>query len=59
MAHRPYPNRDRALAQVRRARPGRDGFRAADGGWRPDFLMDARTGRIVPYPVDAYVVSTR
>jgi hypothetical protein len=69
MAHRPYPNADRALAQVWRARIGPTECRRyrhvpqrvvlGVDAWRPDYLMDGRTGDITPYPVDEYRLSTR
>jgi hypothetical protein len=33
--------------------------RQAMQAWRPDFMMDGRTGEIAPYPVDEYRLSTR
>ena len=69
MAHHPYPNRERALAQVWRNRIGAAEYRRyrkvprrvalGPGTWHPDFVMDCRTGEIAPYPVDEYRLSTR
>ncbi|MFF7142218.1 hypothetical protein ACFZB5_13350 [Streptomyces nodosus] len=71
MAHRPYPNRERALNQLGRhypepplvecLRPMGEAFtklRAAAAGWRPDFVMDGETGQIAPFVGD-YQLSTR
>jgi hypothetical protein len=65
MTYRPYPNRERALNNLRRQqavyRYGRVPQRYVMGfdAWRPDFLMDGHTGDIAPFPVDEYRLSTR
>lgn len=81
MAYRPYPNVDRALAQVARHYPPVPVLQVSEAlrplvasmsrlrantrlameasTWHPDFQMDARTGDVKPYPVGAYVLSTR
>lgn len=44
MAHRPYPNVDRALRQMERHQPA----------WRPDFIMDGVTGEFRLWSDEAF-----